>query len=75
MSFPGRQTISGEGDSCLRIVRFFPALVKKMAVLRGLQRGGGFKSARQAVEDLVGALVDDHYPCPDALAALAVWPA
>ena len=32
------------------------------------------ESARQAVEDLVGAPVDDHYPCPDDLAALAVWP-
>jgi hypothetical protein len=30
--------------------------------------------ARQVVEDLVGAPVDDVYPCPDDLAALATWP-
>lgn len=30
--------------------------------------------ARQAVEDLVGAIVEDeHYPCPQALAAKAEW--
>ncbi len=27
-----------------------------------------------AVESEVGAAAADHYPCPDALAALAVWP-
>lgn len=31
-------------------------------------------AARQAVETLVGAIVEDeHYPCPEALAAQAVW--
>jgi hypothetical protein len=31
--------------------------------------------ARQAVEDFAGAITgDDHYPCPDDLAALAAWP-
>ena len=29
--------------------------------------------ARQAVEDLAGAPADDHYPCPDELAARAEW--
>ena len=29
--------------------------------------------ARQAVEDLVGAPADDHYPCPEDLAARAEW--
>jgi hypothetical protein len=32
-------------------------------------------AARVAVEDQVGAITgDDHYPCPDDLAAGAVWP-
>ncbi len=31
-------------------------------------------AARVAVEDQVGAITgDDHYPCPEDLAALAVW--
>ena len=31
--------------------------------------------ARAVVEDQVGAITgDDHYPCPEDLAALAVWP-
>ena len=29
--------------------------------------------ARQAVEDLAGFPADDHYPCPDELAARAEW--
>jgi len=30
--------------------------------------------ACQAVEDLVGAPANDHYPCPPGLAEQAVWP-
>jgi hypothetical protein len=31
--------------------------------------------AKQAVEDQVGAITEDgHFPCPEALAARAVWP-
>ncbi len=65
--------IAVEADRCA-VARYVQTASYTFTVQRAANWEALEESARQAVEDMVGAMVDDHYPCPDALAALAVWP-